>query len=103
MAFWCPRCEPDRTASYGYSPALCPRHAAERDAEAPADPAPLATLADPQERRAAFDAAMEAGDAAAALAIARAPLPATWPENVRRPWAARRALARIAVYGSDEA
>ena len=51
----------------------------------------------PETRSAAFTAAMAAGDAASAYAIARAPLPADWPEDARRPWSARRELARMAL------
>ena len=42
-------------------------------------------------------AAMRAGDAPGALAIARKPLPATWPEDVRRAWSARRSIVRMAA------
>ena len=51
----------------------------------------------PEERAAAYTSAMRAGDAAGALAIARKPLPASWPEDVRRAWSARRSIARMAV------
>ena len=57
----------------------------------------------PETRRAAFAAAMAAGDATTAHAIARAPLPADWPEDVRRPWGARRDLARMALHGGEGA
>lgn len=57
----------------------------------------------PAGRMAAYRAAMQAGDAERALAIARKPLPATWPEDDRRPWGALRDLARMAVHGDEAA
>ena len=130
MAFYCPRCEPARRPSYGWSPGLCEAHAADdapaADVEADlppaesgpwcatcegagrpgtANPCPAchgtgldpATLADSEARAAAFEAAVSAADPDLAHAIARAPLPPDWPEDVRRPWGARRALARMAA------
>ena len=61
-----------------------------------------AMLADPDARARAFNQAMADGDAARAYAIARAPAPADWPEDVRRPWSARRDLARMALHGGEE-
>ena len=62
----------------------------------PGDP----DLTDPDARALAYKAAMAAGDAARALAIAREPFPVDspdWPEDARRPWGARRELARMAL------
>ena len=91
MAFYCPKCEPGHPGGYGWSPALCEAHGQPDvvDVEAAPDT--------PETRSAAFTAAMAAGDAASAYAIARAPLPADWPEDARRPWSARRELARMAL------
>ena len=76
MAYFCPYCEPDRRASYGYAPTPPARESL--------------TLAEREER---FKAALAAGDVAEALALARAPLPADTPEKRAREWAGRRRLA----------
>ena len=50
----------------------------------------------------AFAAAMAAGDAELDYAIARRPMSgADWPEDVRREWGSRRALARMALHGDE--
>ncbi len=95
MAFYCPKCEPDRRPTYGFSPGLCERHG-QPDDVVDGEAAPDT----PETRRAAFDAAMAAGDAARALAIAREPFPVDspdWPEDARRQWGARREIARAAL------
>lgn len=92
MAFYCPKCERGHPGGYGWSPALCERHG-QPDDVVDGEAAPDT----PETRRAAFEAAMETGDVARALAIARAPLPGDWPEDARRPWGARRELARMAL------
>ena len=99
MAFYCPKCEPDRRPTYGFSPGLCERHGQPDVVDVEAAPAPDT----PETRTAAFNAAMAAGDAASAYAIARAPLPADWPEDARRPWSARRELARMALDAGEDA
>ena len=63
---------------------------------------PPAVLADPEARNEAFVAALADENAALALAIAREPLPADWPEDARRKWGARRDLARMALDGRAE-
>ena len=68
----------------------------------PGDP----DLTDPDARALAYKAAMAAGDAARAFAIAREPFPVDspdWPEDVRRPWGARRELARMALDAVEDA
>ena len=54
---------------------------------------PTAAPDTPETRRAAYEAAMETGDVARALAIARAPVPPDWPEDARRRWGPRRTEA----------
>ena len=54
---------------------------------------------DPDSREAAYKAAWLAGDVARAHAIAREPCPPDWPEDVRRPWGARRIITRAALRG----
>ena len=101
MAFYCPKCEPGHPGGYGWSPALCERHG-QPDDDVDGEAAPDT----PETRRAAFDAAMAAGDAARAFAIAREPFPVDspdWPEDVRRPWGARRELARMALDAVEDA
>ena len=93
MAFYCPKCEPDRRPTYGFSPGLCERHG-QPDDVVDGEVAPDT----PEARRAAFDAAMAAGDATTAYAIARQPCPTHWPEDERRPWGAHRQLARMAAH-----
>lgn len=51
--------------------------------------------ASPEGRAEAFDAAAAAGDWDRAHEIARAPLPPTWPEDVRRSWGGRRGRVRV--------
>ena len=96
MAFFCPICEPGRVVSYGWSPGLCERHAADVAPEArpgAGELPPPDVMEDSKGRREAFEAAMRAGRPDHALAIAREPLPADWPEDERRTWSARRDLA----------
>ena len=50
----------------------------------------------PGTRALEFAAAMRAGDADRACVIADAPFPPAWPEDFRRPWGAKRELARMA-------
>ena len=100
MAFYCPKCEPGHPGGYGWSPALCEAHGQPDvvDVEAAPDT--------PETRRAAFTAAMAAGDAASAYAIARKPFPVDspdWPEDARRPWGGRRLLARAALDAVEDA
>ena len=97
MAFYCPKCEPGHPGGYGWSPALCEAHGQ------PADDVDVEAAPDtPETRNAAFAQAMAAGDVASAYAVARALLPADWPEDARRPWSARRDLARIAAEPDGE-
>ena len=68
----------------------------------PGDP----DLTDPDARALAYKTAMAAGDAARAFAIAREPFPMDspdWPEDARRPWGARRELARMALDAGEDA
>ena len=98
MAFYCPKCEPRHPGGYGWSPALCEAHgqpADDVDGEAAPDT--------PETRAGAFNAAMASGNAAAAYAIARKPLPADWPEDERRPWGGWRQLARAALDAGEDA
>ena len=53
----------------------------------------------PGERHAAFMVAMAAGRPEDALAIARLPCPASWPEDVRNSWGTKRDIARMAAAG----
>lgn len=55
------------------------------------------TAETPEERTRRFREAMARGDASTAYAIVRAPLPAHWPEDKRRPFSAMRDIARIAA------
>ena len=54
-------------------------------------------LATPEGRPGAFDQAVMARDWDRAHEVARAPLPPTWPEDVRCAWGGRRDLARVAA------
>ena len=60
------------------------------------------TLGDSRGKAAAYTEAMRSGDAASALEVARKPLPATWPVDVRREWSARRSIARMAAGAVSE-
>ena len=55
------------------------------------------TAETPEERTRRFREAMARGDAATAYAIVRAPMPAHWREDERRPFGAMRDIARIAA------
>ena len=92
MAFYCPKCEPGHPGGYGWSPALCEAHG-QPDDVVDGEAAPDT----PETRCAEFTAAMAAGDAASAYAIAQAPFLGDWPEDERRPWGARRELTRTAL------
>ena len=58
---------------------------------------PTAAPDTPETRRAAYEAAMETGDLARAVAIAREPVPPDWPEDARRWWGPRRTEASDGV------
>ena len=51
----------------------------------------------PEERTRRYRDAMARGDASTAYAIVRAPMPAHWREDERRPFGAMRDIARIAA------
>ena len=54
-------------------------------------------LSDPEGRAGAFDRAVMARDWDRAHEVAGAPLPPTWPDDLRRSWGGRRDLARVAA------